>query len=125
MGKTTFLVHPEDVAIYSPPAHTGTRNRRLVGSRTVRAKKMEVVLGELESGGQAELHYHQATEQAFYLLEGKCLVEVEGESDEMRPGDVAFFAPGKRHRLVALGGPIKGLVIYAPPLENQNSAFRT
>ena len=125
MEKAAFVVRPEDVSTYFPAAHTGTVNRRLIGSETVGAKSMEVVLGEVESTGLAEAHYHDVAEQAIYLLEGKCLVEVEGESREMRPGDVAFFAPGKRHRAIPVGGPVKVLVIYSPPLGDATSSFKT
>jgi quercetin dioxygenase-like cupin family protein len=86
---------------------------------------MEVVLGEVASAGLAEAHYHEVAEQAIYLLEGKCLVEVGGESREMRPGDMAFFAPGKRHRITPLGGPMRALVIYSPPLDDATTAFKT
>jgi len=125
MEKAAFLVRPEQLSTYSPEAHVGTINRRLIGSETVGAKNMEVVLGEVKSTGLAEVHYHDVAEQAIYLLEGKCRIEVEGESDEMRRGDIAFFAPGKRHRVIPVGGPIKLLIIYSPPLGDATTAFRT
>ena len=125
MEKAVFVVRPEQLATYSPAAHTGTINRKLIGSEIVGAKNMEVILGEIESTGLAEAHYHDVAEQAIYLLEGKCLVEVDGESDQMRPGDMAFFAPGKRHKVIPVGGPIKVLVIYSPPLGDASTAFKT
>jgi len=42
------------------------------------------------------------------------VVEVVGESAEMRLGDIAFFIPGKRHTVVPVGRSIKSLVIYSP-----------
>lgn len=124
MEKAVFVVRPEELSTYSPVAHTGTINRRLIGSEIVGAKNVEVILGEIEATGSAEAHYHDVAEQAIYLLEGKCLVEVEGESDKMRPGDMAFFAPGKRHKVMPVGGPIRVLVIYSPPLGDATTAFR-
>jgi quercetin dioxygenase-like cupin family protein len=100
-------------------------NRRLIGKETVGAGNMEVVLGEVDLDGMAGAHYHDVAEQAMYLLEGKCIVEVEGESFEMGPGDMAFFPPGVRHEAVPMGGPVKILVIYSPPLADPTTAFRT
>lgn len=125
MEKAVFVVRPGDVPTYSPAAHRGTVNRRLIGRETVGASKLEVVLGEVEPGGLAETHYHDSAEQAIYLLEGECLVEVEGESYHMKPGDMAFFPPGVRHKVAPVGGPIKALVIYSPPLEDATTAFKT
>jgi len=125
MEKAVFIVRPEQLSTYSPAAHVGTINWKLIGSETVGARNVEVILGEIESTGLAEAHYHDVAEQALYLLEGKCLVEVEGERDEMRPGDIAFFAPGRRHKIIPVGGPIKVLVIYSPPLGNATTAFKT
>ena len=126
MEKAVFIVHPEQLSTYSPAAaHVGIINRRLIGSDTVGARNVEVILGEIESTGLAEAHYHNAAEQVLYLLEGKCLVEVEGERDEMRPGDITFFAPGRRHKIIPVGGPIKVIVIYSPPLGNATTAFVT
>ena len=126
MEKAVFIVRPEQLSTYSPAAaHVGTINRKLIGSETVGARNVEVILGEIESTGLAEAHHHDVAEQAMYLLEGKCLVEVEGERDEMRPGDIAFFAPGRRHKIIPVGGPMKVLVIYSPPLGDATTAFRT
>ena len=125
MEKAVFVVRPEQLPSYSPAAHVGAINRKLIGTETVGAKNVEVILAEIESTGLAEAHYHDVAEQAMYLLEGKCLVEVEGDSGEMQPGDMAFFAPGRRHKIIPVGGPIRVLVIYSPPLGDAHTAFRT
>jgi quercetin dioxygenase-like cupin family protein len=120
MKKASFVVRPEDVPTYAPAAaHTGTVNRRLV-----RGQNVEVILGEISPGGGAEAHYHDKEEQVIYLLEGRCVVEIEGKSIEMHTGEAAYFAPGERHKIIAAFGPHKILVIYAPPLPEGASAFK-
>ncbi len=113
MGK--YIIKPEEVAAYSPAAHGGTVNRRLVGKENVGAKSMEVVLGVAQEGGGAEPHFHDV-EQVMYLLEGKAFVEVDGVEGEMNAGDTVFLHPGSVHRTASIGGPSKWLLIYAPPL---------
>ena len=116
MEKKPFIVRADDIATFHPAKHLHTVSRRLIGQENVAAKFMEVALTQIEANGMAEEHYHDTVEQAFYLLEGKCLVEVDGEKGELNAGDIAFFAPPRRHKIVPIGGPIKAVVIFAPQL---------
>jgi quercetin dioxygenase-like cupin family protein len=117
-----YIVRAEDVPAYSPPLHAGTVNRRLVGRDVNGSTQVEVVLGVLEPGGVAERHSHDGEEQAFYVLEGRALVEVGDRiKEEVGPGTACFFPAGVPHRVEALT-PVRALVIYAPPLERSTSA---
>lgn len=116
-----YIVRAEDVPAYSPPLHSGTVNRRLVGREVNGSTHVEMVLGVLEPGGVAERHRHDAQEQALYILEGRALVEVgDALKEEVGPGAACFFPAGMSHRVEALT-PMKALVIYAPPLERSTS----
>lgn len=117
-----YIVRPEEVPTYSPPLHAGTVNRRLVGRDVNGSQAVEVVLGVVEPGGVAERHSHEV-EQAIYILEGRALVEVADAKQEVGPETACFFPPGAPHRVESLGpGPLKVLVIYAPPLERSAAA---
>lgn len=121
MKMASFVVRKEDVPAYEPAgAHKGTVNRRLV-----RGQNLELILGEIAAEGVAERHFHDPEEQALYLLKGKCLVEIEGKTQEMHPGQVAYFAPGELHKVVPIRGPIKVIVVYAPPLPEGAAAFKS
>ena len=98
---------------YSPANHTGTRNYRLVASKNV-----EVLIGEIEKGEGALPHSHPGIEQVCYLLEGTARAEVGGESFDMEPGDCCYFPPDEEHVFtVTSATPVKLLVIYSPPYE--------
>jgi quercetin dioxygenase-like cupin family protein len=85
---------------------------------------MEVVLGELEYGGQADPHAHPELEQAFFVLQGKAEVEIEGETAIVGPEDFIFLPPGTVHRVTPLKGPpLKLLIIYSPPLSFSKIPF--
>lgn len=121
-AKAKYIVTPGDVPAYSPPLHSGTVNRRLVGRDVNGSRSVEVVLGVVEPGGLAERHTHEV-EQAMYVLDGRALVEVDGEARECGPGTACFFPPGVAHRVESLGpGPLRALVIYSPPLERSAAA---
>ena len=117
-----YIVRPEEVPTYSPPLHAGTVNRRLVGKDVNGSQALEVVPGVVEAGGVAERHTHEV-EQAVYIVEGRALVEVADTAQEVGPGTACFFPPGVPHRVESLGpGPLRALVIYAPPLERSAAA---
>jgi mannose-6-phosphate isomerase-like protein (cupin superfamily) len=85
---------------------------------------LEVVLGEVKYGGQADPHVHPDLEQAFFVLQGKAELEVKGEKAVVGPEDFIFLPPGTVHRVTPLKGPpLKLLIIYSPPLSSSKTPF--
>jgi mannose-6-phosphate isomerase-like protein (cupin superfamily) len=119
MGSSTrYFVRQHDVTPYHPANHTGTVNRRLIGPENVGSQRIEVVHGTIEPGRGALPHAHPDIDQVCYLLEGSAVAEVDGERQEMGPGDCCYFPAGKRHIFLVTGDtPAKLLVIYSPPYE--------
>jgi mannose-6-phosphate isomerase-like protein (cupin superfamily) len=115
---TRYFVRQQDVPAYHPANHTGTVNRRLIGAENVGARQLEVVLGVVEKGKGALPHAHPGIEQVCYLLEGRARAEVGGEACELGPGDCCFFPAGVAHVFTVVSDePVKVLVIYSPPYE--------
>jgi mannose-6-phosphate isomerase-like protein (cupin superfamily) len=113
----TFITHLRDLQPYSPPGHSKTTNYRLLGPGPSGSDRFEVVLGQIEFGGQADPHVHEKLEQAVFVLEGNAIVEIEGQSEVVGPNDLIYFPEGMRHRIAPLEGrPVRLLIIYAPPL---------
>ena len=120
--QSRYFVRPGDVPPYHPANHTGTTNRRLIGPANVGARNVEVVLGVIEKGKGALPHAHPGIEQVCYLLEGRARAEVGGEVCELSPGDCCFFPPDTPHVFTVVSDePVKVLVIYTPPYEENPS----
>jgi mannose-6-phosphate isomerase-like protein (cupin superfamily) len=118
MTGSRYFVRAADVPAYHPANHTGTVNRRLIGAENVGASKLELVLGVVEKGKGALPHAHPGIEQVCYMLEGRARAEVGGEACELGPGDCCFFPPDLPHVFTVLSDePVKVLVIYSPPYE--------
>jgi quercetin dioxygenase-like cupin family protein len=114
MGK--YVIHSYELPAYTPPAHSQTANRRLLGPGPSGSERMEVVLGEIGYGGQADFHSHPGVEQAFFVIQGRAVVQIEGENEVVGPDDFIYLPPGTTHRVTALEGPpLKVLILYAPP----------
>jgi len=63
------IQHVSELPAYSPPAHSGTVNRRLVGREF--GAGFEMILGQVAPGGEASRHYHVDEAQVVYILKGE------------------------------------------------------
>lgn len=118
MSDRNYFVSVDTVPGYHPANHVGTVNRRLIGPETVGARHLEVVHGTIQKGKGALPHAHPGIEQVCYVLEGRALAEVGGQSKELGPGDCCFFPADEMHVFTVISDePVKLLVIYSPPYE--------
>ena len=78
-----LIQHVSDLPAYSPPAHSGTVNRRLVGREF--GAGFEMTLGRVEPGGEASRHYHVEEAQIVYILKGEADI-VLGDAAPRRCG---------------------------------------
>jgi len=125
MSTSKYLIRFEDVEPYHPANHTETSNRRLVSRHNVGAQHMEVIHGTLGKSGGALPHAHPGVEQVCYLLKGSAHVEVGDEAFEMQAGDTCFFPADVMHKLeVTSETPVKLLVVYSPPYEENPAKVR-
>ena len=111
-----LIQHVSQLPGYSPPAHSGTVNRRLVGREF--GAGFEMVLGQVAPGGEASRHYHRTEAQIVYILAGEADVAL-GDAPARRcgPGTVIRIPPGIAHEVVTVGeAALECLVLYAPPL---------
>ena len=111
-----LIQHVSELPAYSPPAHSGTVNRRLVGREF--GAGFEMVLGQLAPGGEASRHYHVDEAQIVYILKGEADVAL-GDDKPRRcgPGTVIRIPKGLAHEVVAAGDEsLEVMVLYAPPL---------
>ena len=60
----------------------------------------------LEPGKPMTLYHRESEQEGFLVIEGECLLIVEGEERRLRPWDYFHCAPGTTHSFVGAGdGP--------------------
>src|SRR5437588_5907450 len=74
----TLIQHVSELPGYSPPAHSGTVNRRLVGREF--GAGFEMILEHVAPGGGAGRHYHGGEAQIAYILKGAADVALGDEA---------------------------------------------
>lgn len=105
----------EDVEVYSPPGHSGTFNRRLVGLEDG-IEQVEVIIGEMEPGGDADPHLHEEIEQIMYILTGKMYVNIGGQENTLTEGDVVIIPKNTMHEVKNVGAShLRFVLMYSPP----------
>ena len=115
-SRSRFVVRPADLTPYSPSGHEGTQNLRLVSAEANGARCMEIVLGDVAGGGGVSMHAHPGIEQAQYFLEGEAEVVVDGETHQLKAGDLCFFPADVFHSVRVTSARMKVLIVYSPPL---------
>ena len=122
MGLDELIATADKMKRYSPPRHKLTVNRRLIGGDGVPSERVELILGELSPGGEAERHSHTESEQILYVLDGRCRVEALGQERVLGPGTAVRFPEGLEHRIVVLDEKtLRCIVIYSPPIYSSTS----
>lgn len=112
----TLIQHVSELPTYSPPAHSGTVNRRSVGREF--GAGFEMILGHLAPGGEASRHYHVEEAQIVFILKGEADIALGDEQPRrVGAGTVIRIPKGLAHEIVTAGDvSLECLVLYAPPL---------
>ena len=78
----------------------------------------------LAAGRATERHYHRSLEELYYVVAGQGLMEIDGQTRTVGPGDAILIPPGAWHQLHAdKGGEIKILCCCAPPYSHEDTYF--
>jgi mannose-6-phosphate isomerase-like protein (cupin superfamily) len=76
----------------------------------------------LQPGQSTERHYHAASEEIYFLLEGEGELEIDGERRQVGPGDAALIPPGSWHAITATS-QLRFLCCCAPPYSHDDTFF--
>jgi mannose-6-phosphate isomerase-like protein (cupin superfamily) len=76
----------------------------------------------LPVGAATDRHYHRVSEEFYYLLDGRGLMEINGEEREVVPGDAILIPAGAWHQIRAIE-PLRFLCCCAPPYAHEDTYF--
>jgi mannose-6-phosphate isomerase-like protein (cupin superfamily) len=78
----------------------------------------------LEPDQATERHYHRATEEIYFVIKGSGEMEVDGETQRIRPGDAVLIPAGAWHTLVNDGtSELRILCCCVPPYRDDDTFF--
>ena len=76
----------------------------------------------LPPGAATDPHYHKASEEFYFILEGRGEMTVSGETRPVGPGDAILIPPGAWHTIRAEEA-LRFLCCCAPPYAHEDTYF--
>jgi quercetin dioxygenase-like cupin family protein len=101
----------------------GSTIRELLGLPTSSARNQSLAEATLAPGQATQRHYHRASEELYYLLEGSGEMEIDGDRREVASGDAILIPPGAWHQIRAGADGVRFLCCCAPPYTDADTFF--
>lgn len=100
----------------------GSTIRSLLDLSNAPVAKQSLAEATLPAGAATDRHHHRLSEEFYCLLEGRGLMEIDGEEREVGPGDAILIPAGAWHRIRAIE-PLRFLCCCAPPYSHEDTYF--
>ena len=73
----------------------------LIGSRSGEGYDLGHSLARIviPPGGSSSAHYHQVSEESYFILEGRAWMMLDGQEFLLESGEVCYITPGKVHQI--------------------------
>jgi mannose-6-phosphate isomerase-like protein (cupin superfamily) len=100
----------------------GSTIRSLLDRTTAPVQAQSLAEARVPVGAATQRHYHRVSEEFYYLLEGRGVMEIDGEEREVVPGDAVLIPAGAWHTIRATD-PLRFLCCCAPPYAHEDTYF--
>ncbi len=102
----------------------GSTIRELFGLPTGGVEHQSLAEATLAPGQATQRHYHRASEEIYFVLDGEGELELDGERRRVGAGEAVAIPPGAWHELRAEGDrPLRILCCCAPPYRHEDTIF--
>jgi len=102
----------------------GSEIRELLAHRNSRIRNQTLAEARLPPGCSTAPHHHVRTEEIYYVLEGRGLMQLGDETQPVAAGDAIAIPPGAIHRITNTGAVVlKFLCCCAPGYEHEDTVL--
>jgi mannose-6-phosphate isomerase-like protein (cupin superfamily) len=102
----------------------GSEIRELLAHRNSCIHNQTLAEARLHAGATTSPHRHVKTEEIYYILEGRGLMQIGDESADVGPGDAIAIPPGAIHQITNVGdGVLRFLCCCAPGYEHDDTVL--
>jgi mannose-6-phosphate isomerase-like protein (cupin superfamily) len=104
----------------------GSEIRELLAHRNSCIRKQSLAEARLPPGKQTTPHYHPATEEIYYILEGRGRMQIGDDVRSVGPGDAIAIPPGHIHTIENVGEQaLKFLCCCTPAYDDDDTVLVT
>ncbi len=100
----------------------GSTIRSLLDSTNAPVEKQSLAEATLPTGAATDRHFHKVSEELYFIQEGSGIMEIEGETRSVSPGDAILIPPGTWHQIRATEA-LRFLCCCAPPYSHDDTYF--
>jgi len=100
----------------------GSTIRSILDASNAPVEKQSLAEAALPVGGATQRHYHKQCEEFYFILEGRGVMELDGETRHVGPGDAILIPPLAWHRIRAQSA-LRFLCSCAPPYSHADTFF--
>ncbi|MDF2957313.1 MAG: Mannose-6-phosphate isomerase [Candidatus Alkanophagales archaeon MCA70_species_1] len=89
-----------------------------------RSENLSLAEASVPVGMRTRKHFHKTSEEIYFILEGRGVMEVEGERAEVAAGQAIVIPPGKAHCIENVGDvPLRFLCHCSPPYSHEDTVL--
>lgn len=100
----------------------GSLIRSILDLSNAPVEKQSLAEAMVPAGVSTERHYHKVSEEFYFVLSGKGLMEVDGCEQEIGPGDAVLIPATHWHQITGLAD-LRFLCCCAPPYAHEDTYF--
>jgi mannose-6-phosphate isomerase-like protein (cupin superfamily) len=100
----------------------GSTIRSILDATNAPVENQSLAEASLPAGGETQRHYHKLSEEIYFVLEGKGVMEVDGALREIGAGDAILIPPTAWHQVKATT-VIRFLCCCAPVYSHEDTYF--
>lgn len=100
----------------------GSTIRSILDRTNAPVEMQSLAEASLPAGRATDRHYHRRSEELYFLLEGTAVMELDGETQPVGPGDAILIPAGAWHQITATSD-VRFLCCCAPPYDHADTYF--
>jgi mannose-6-phosphate isomerase-like protein (cupin superfamily) len=100
----------------------GSTIRSILDRTNAPVEKQSLAEAQVAAGSATQRHYHRIAEEIYFILQGHGLMEIDGETREVAPGDAILIPAGAWHTIAAVES-LRFLCCCAPPYSHDDTYF--
>ena len=100
----------------------GSTIRSLLDLSNAPVEKQSLAEAVVPAGGATDRHYHKLSEEFYFVLNGKAMMEIEGVTQEIGEGGAVLIPAGAWHQITGIE-ETRFLCCCAPPYAHEDTYF--